>query len=169
MERTSYRFDVLSDYGAFRDLQRHRMLTIEWQRLSTQHGYVTPDAIADIDATAAWDEVMERTAILADRIESSHGSVAAQYAVPFAYRIRYYIDMNAREAFHLLELRSQSSGHPGYRKIAQDMHRLIRDEAGHRTIADAMQFVDHNTYALARLEEERRLAARRAARGIAEE
>jgi len=169
MERTSYRFDVLSDYGAFRDLQRHRMLTIEWQRLSTQHGYVTPDAIADIDATSAWDEVMERTAILADRIESSHGSVAAQYAVPFAYRIRYYIDMNAREAFHLLELRSQSSGHPGYRKIAQDMHRLIRDEAGHRTIADAMQFVDHNTYALARLEEERRLAARRAARGIVEE
>ena len=169
MERTSYRFDVLSDYGAFRDLQRHRMLTIEWQRLSTQHGYVTPDAIADIDATSAWDEVMERTATLADRIESAHGSVAAQYAVPFAYRIRYYIDMNAREAFHLLELRSQSSGHPGYRKIAQDMHRLIRDEAGHRTIADAMQFVDHNTYALARLEEERRLAARRAARGIVEE
>ncbi|MGB5169018.1 MAG: FAD-dependent thymidylate synthase [Acidimicrobiia bacterium] len=169
MERTSYRFDVLSDYGAFRDLQRHRMLTIEWQRLSTRHGYVTPDAIADIDATATWDEVMERTAILADRIENTHGSVAAQYAVPFAYRIRYYIDMNAREAFHLLELRSQSSGHPGYRKIAQDMHRLIREEAGHQTIADAMQFVDHNTYALARLEEERRLAARRAARGIADD
>jgi len=169
MERTSYRFDVLSDYGAFRDLQRHRMLTIEWQRLSTQHGYVTPDAIADIDATAAWDDVMERTAMLADRIERAHGSVAAQYAVPFAYRIRYYVDMNAREAFHLLELRSQSSGHPGYRKIAQDMHRLIREEAGHRTIADAMQFVDHNTYDLARLEEERRLAARRAARGIEDE
>lgn len=169
MERTSYRFDVLSDYGAFRDLQRHRMLTIEWQRLSTQHGYVTPDAIADIDATSAWDEVMERTATLADRIESAHGSVAAQYAVPFAYRIRYYIDMNAREAFHLLELRSQASGHPRYRKIAQEMHRLIRDKAGHRIIADAMRFVDHNTYDLARLEEERRLAAKRAAQGITDE
>ena len=169
MERTSYRFDVLSDYGAFRDLQRHRMLTIEWQRLSTQHGYITPDAIADIGATAAWDEVMERTAILAGRIESVQGPVAAQYAVPFAYRIRYYIDMNAREAFHLLELRSQASGHPRYRRIAQEMHRLIRDEAGHRTIADAMQFVDHNTYDLARLEEERRLAAKRTAQGIADE
>ncbi len=169
MERTSYRFDVLSDYGAFRDLQRHRMLTIEWQRLSTQHGYITPDAIADIGATATWDEVMERTAVLAGRIETAHGSVAAQYAVPFAYRIRYYIDMNAREAFHLLELRSQASGHPRYRKIAQEMHRLIRDEAGHRIIADAMQFVDHNTYDLARLEEERRLAAKRAAQGIADE
>jgi thymidylate synthase ThyX len=168
MERTSYRFDVLSDYGAFRDLQRHRMLTIEWQRLSTQHGYVTPEAIADIGATSAWDEVMDRTAALADRIESAHGPVAAQYAVPFAYRIRYYIDMNAREAFHLLELRSQASGHPRYRSIAQEMHRLIRDQAGHRVIADAMQFVDHNDYDLARLEEERRLAAKRAARGSVE-
>ena len=169
MERTAYRFDVLSDYGAFRDLQRHRMLTIEWQRLSTRHGYITPDAIADIGATAAWDQVMERTAALADRIESVHGPVAAQYAVPFAYRIRYYLDMNAREAFHLLELRSQASGHPRYRTIAQEMHRLIRDEAGHRVIADAMRFVDHNDYDLARLEEERRLAAKRAARGIEDE
>jgi thymidylate synthase ThyX len=169
MERTSYRFDILSDYGAFRDLQRHRMLTIEWQRLSTRHGYITPDAIADIGATAAWDEVMERTAVLAGRIQRAHGSVAAQYAVPFAYRIRYYVDMNAREAFHLLELRSQPSGHPGYRRIAQDMHRHIRDTAGHHTIADAMQFVDHDSYDLARLEDERRMAARRAARGIVDE
>lgn len=169
MERTSYRFDVLSDYGSFRDLQRHRMLTIEWQRLSTRHGYVTPGAIEDIGATAAWDEVMERTATLADRIADAHGPEAAQYAVPFAYRIRYYIDMNAREAFHLLELRSQASGHPGYRRIAQEMHRLIGEQAGHRLIADAMQFVDHNDYALARLEEERRSAAKRAARGIADE
>ncbi len=168
MERTSYRFDVLSDYGSFRDLQRHRMLTIEWQRLSTRHGYTTPGAIDDIGATTAWDEVMERTAALADRIADIHGPAVAQYAVPFAYRIRYYVDMNAREAFHLLELRSQASGHPGYRKIAQEMHRLIRDRAGHRVIADAMQFVDHDDYALARLEEERRSAAKRAARGIAD-
>lgn len=165
MERTSYRFDVLSDYGIFRDLQRHRMLTIEWQRLSTDHGYITPDAIADIGATTAWDEAMERTAALSDRIAAAYGPVVAQYAVPFAYRIRYYIQMNAREAFHLLELRSQASGHPGYRRVAQEMHRLIGDEAGHRVIADAMRYVDHNDYDLARLEEERRLAAKRAALG----
>ncbi|MEA2023660.1 MAG: FAD-dependent thymidylate synthase [Actinomycetota bacterium] len=166
MERTSYRFDVLSDYGIFRDLQRHRMLTIEWQRLSTDHGYITPDALADFGATTAWDEAMERTAQLATRIAAAHGPTVAQYAVPFAYRVRYYIQMNAREAFHLLELRSQASGHPGYRKVAQEMHRLIRDKAGHRIIADAMQYVDHNDYDLARLEEERRLAARRAALGL---
>ena len=166
MERTSYRFDVLSDYGIFRDLQRHRMLTIEWQRLSTDHGYVTPAAIADIGATSGWDQAMEQTAALAERIAVVHGPTAAQYAVPFAYRVRYYIQMNAREAFHLLELRSQASGHPGYRKVAQEMHRLIRDEAGHRVIADAMQYVDHNAYDLARLEGERRLEAKR--RAVAE-
>ncbi len=164
MERTMYRFDVLSDYGIFRDLQRHRMLTIEWQRLSTDHGYITPEAIADIGATTAWDDMMGRTADLADTIAAAHGPTIAQYAVPFAYRVRYYVQMNAREAFHLLELRSQASGHPGYRRVAQDMHRLIRDKADHRVIADAMQYVDHNDYDLARLEEERRNEARRAAR-----
>ncbi|MEA3503404.1 MAG: FAD-dependent thymidylate synthase, partial [Actinomycetota bacterium] len=168
MERTSYRFDVLSDYGIFRDLQRHRMLTIEWQRLSTDHGYVTPDAIADIGATREWNEVMERAAALATQISAAHGPTVAQYAVPFAYRIRYYIQMNAREAFHLLELRSQASGHPGYRRVAQEMHRLIRNEAGHRVIANAMNYVDHNDYDLARLEDERRLAAKRAALGLDE-
>ncbi|MEN8112909.1 MAG: FAD-dependent thymidylate synthase [Actinomycetota bacterium] len=168
MERTSYRFDVLSDYGSFRDLQRHRLLTIEWQRLSPGHGYVKPDAIGDIDAVAVWEEVMERAGGLFDRIAGEHGPVVAQYAVPFAFKVRYYIDMNAREAFHFLELRSQPSGHPGYRKIAQEMHRLIRDQAGHRVIADAMTYVDHGSYDLARLEEERRAAAKRAALGLDE-
>ena len=101
---------------------------------------------------------------VADRVAAAHGPNVAQYAVPFAYRVRYYIHMNAREAFHFLELRSQASGHPGYRRVAQEMHRLIRDEAGHQVIADAMQYVDHNDYDLARLEEERRNEARRAAR-----
>jgi thymidylate synthase ThyX len=163
MERTSYRFDVLSDYGIFRDLQRHRMLTIEWQRLSTAHGYVMPAAIDDIGAAGEWQRLMGRTAELAAAVEDQHGPAVAQYAVPFAYRIRYSIQMNAREAFHLLELRSQPSGQPGYRRVAQEMHDRIRDVAGHATIADAMRYVDHDDYALARLDEERRLEAKRAA------
>jgi thymidylate synthase ThyX len=74
--------------------------------------------------------------------------------------------MNVREAFHLLELRSQQAGHPDYRRIAQEMHRLIRDRAGHRVVADAMSYVDHEGYELARLESERRSAAKRAALGL---
>jgi len=163
MERVFYRFDVLSDYGVFRDLQRHRMLTLEWQRLSPAHGFVTPDSVADIGGGALWGEAMERAAALYERVAAAHGLDVAQYVIPFAYRIRYYLHMNAREAFHFIELRSQPPGHPDYRRVAQEMHRLIRDVAGHRLIADGMSFVDHDDYALARLESERRSAAKRAA------
>jgi len=163
MERVFYRFDILSDYGVFRDLQRHRMLTLEWQRLTPAHGFVTPGSIADIGGGAQWAEAMERAAALHERVASAHGEDVAQYVIPFAYRIRYYLHMNAREAFHFTELRSQRTGHPDYRRVAQEMHRLIGDVAGHRLIADGMKFVDYDDYELSRLESERRSAAKRAA------
>lgn len=166
MERTDYRFDILCDYGIFRDLQRHRMLTIEWQRLEPTHGYITPDSIADIGATDVWDEAMRRTADLYSAIAADLGPDVAQYAIPFAYRIRFFFQLNAREAFHLLELRTGPGGHPGYRRICQEMHRLIGEQAGHRLIADAMSYVDHEDYELARLAGERRAAAKRAALGV---
>jgi thymidylate synthase ThyX len=166
MERTDYRFDILCDYGIFRDLQRHRLLTIDWQRLSPTHGYVTPESIADIDATDVWREAMERTASLFDDVAADLGRDVAQYVIPFAYRIRFFFHLNAREAFHLIELRSGQGGHPDYRRVAQEMHRLIRDQADHRAIADAMAYVDYEDYDLARLEGERRAAAKRAALGI---
>ena len=136
MERSDYRFDILCDYGIFRDLQRHRMLSIEWQRLSPNHGYVTPEAIVDVGARGVWDEAMARTAELYEEIAAALGRDVAQYVVPFAYRIRFFFQLNAREAFHLLELRTGSGGHPGYRRVCQEMHRLIADQAGHRLIAD---------------------------------
>ena len=137
-ERTRYRFDILCDYGIFRDLQRHRMLTVEWQRLSPTHGYVTPAAMADIGAEPRWREAMERAAALHAAMSADLGPNVAQYVVPLAYRIRFILDLDAREAFHLIELRSQAGGHPDYRRIAQTMHRLIAEQAGHRLIAGAM-------------------------------
>jgi thymidylate synthase ThyX len=142
------------------------MLTLEWQRLSPTHGYVLPDSIVDIEGDGIWREAMERTAVLYDRTDASLGPDVAQYVVPFAYRIRFYLQMNAREAFHLLELRTTPGGHPEYRRVCQEMHRLIRDQAGHRHIAAAMSHVDHNDYDLARLESERRAAAKRTALGL---
>jgi hypothetical protein len=166
MEQTFYRFDVLCDYGIFRDLQRHRMMTLEWQRLSPNHGYVTPESIVDIGAEEVWDEAMDRASELFGTISDSAGPNVAQYAVPFANRVRFYMNMNAREAFHMLELRTQQGGHPDYRAVCQEMHRQIRDVAGHTRIADAMRYVDHANYDLARLETERRAAAKRAVLGI---
>lgn len=168
LERCDYRFDILCDYGIFRDLQRHRMLSIDWQRLSPTHGYITPGAIEDISATGVWDEAMARTKSLYDDIHADMGPHVAQYVVPFAYRIRFFFQLNVREAFHLLELRTGPGGHPGYRRVAQEMHRLIAEQAGHRQLAEAMSYVDHNDYDLARLEGERRSAAKRAALGIDE-
>lgn len=166
MEQTFYRFDVLCDYGIFRDLQRHRMLTLEWQQLTPEHGYLTPSAIIDIGAQGQWDEAMARTADLHDTISSSAGSNVAQYVVPFANRVRFYMNLNAREAFHMLELRTQQGGHPDYREVCQEMHRQIGEVAGHTRIASAMKYVDHNTYELARIETERHAAGKRAALGL---
>lgn len=163
MEHTTYRFDVLSDYGNFRDLQRHRMLTIEWQRLTTRHGHITPDEIEEVGAADVWNEAMQRAADIYERIRAAHGPDVAQYVVPFAYKIRYMMEMNAREAFHLIELRTQPAGHPGYRRVCQEMHRLIRDEAGHTAVAAAMEFVDYSDPDLERLEAERAAERRRAA------
>src|SRR5690606_20094838 len=86
LERSVYRFDVLADYGAFRDLQRHRMLTIEWQRLSPRHGYSRPAAIDLAGLTDRFDEAMARSAALHDDL-AEHFPEQAAYAVSLAYRV----------------------------------------------------------------------------------
>jgi thymidylate synthase ThyX len=160
LERTDYRFDVLSDYGAFRDLQRHRMLTIEWQALSPAHGYTLPEAVVEAGAEAAFDAAMERSAELYDAMVDRFPHEAS-YAVALAYRIRYAMQMNAREAMHLIELRSGPQGHTEYRRVAQDMHRLIGDVAGHRVVAEMLKFVDYSDVDLERLDAERRAERKR--------
>jgi hypothetical protein len=154
-ERTTYRFDILSDYGAFRDLQRHRLLTIEWQALGARHGYVEPEAIETAGAHGDWASVMDASAELHDALHAAGLSAIAPYGVSMAYRIRYYMDMNAREAMHLIELRTAPQGHPAYRRICQAMHTLIAERAGHRLIADAMKYADHSEVELERLKAER--------------
>jgi thymidylate synthase ThyX len=160
-ERTTYRFDVLADYGAFRDLQRHRLLTLEWQPLGALHGYVEPDAIEAAGAHKDWTDVLEASGELHDSLHAAGLSNIAPYAVSMAYRIRFYMEMNAREAMHLIELRTAPQGHPAYRRICQAMHTLIAEEAGHRLIADAMKFADHSEVELERLKAERAAEKRR--------
>ena len=159
-ERTAYCFDLLSDYGAFRDLQRHRLLTIEWQELSADHGYTEPVAIEEIGAVDDWRRVMDGTRALCNTLREE-SSTLAQYSVPMAYRIRYRMQMNAREAMHVIELRTAPQGHPAYRRVCQRMHRLIGEQAGHRAIADAMRFADHSAVELERLRAERASERRR--------
>jgi thymidylate synthase ThyX len=162
-ERTQYRFDVLCDYGAFRDLQRHRPLTIEWQRLSTQHGVDVPEVIDDAGMRGDWDRVMDAGRAIEQELSAAGLEEVAQYAVPMAYRIRFVMQMTAREAMHLTELRSQAQGHPAYRRVAQAMHTLIAEV--HPAIAGAFTYLSYADVDLERLEAERRTdAKRRAAR-----
>ncbi len=164
-EHATYTFDVVSDYGAFRDLQRHRMLTLDWQDLTTCHGHAPPsEAVEEVGALADWQCVMDDSAALYERLARRCSPAVAQYAVSMAYRIRFYMRMNAREAMHVIELRTSPQGHPAYRRACQRMHRLIAEQAGHHAIAAAMTFVDHSAVELERLASERALDRKRAAR-----
>jgi thymidylate synthase ThyX len=158
-EATTYRFDVLTDYGAFRDLQRHRLLTLEWQPLSTRHGYSEPDALVEAGAADAWTRVLAASADLYEAIRAEGLDAAAPYAVAMAYRVRFYMEMNAREAMHTIELRTAPQGHPAYRRVCQQMHRLIAER--HPAIAAAMLFVDHSAVELERLKAEREMEKKR--------
>jgi thymidylate synthase ThyX len=159
-ERTDYRFELVTDYGAFRDLQRHRMLTIEWQRLGVSLGYDMPELVAEAGLGEGYAEAIARAEDLY-RALAPQFPEQASYAVALAHRIRYVMQCNAREAMHLIELRSGAQGHPAYRRVAQQMHRAIAEQAGHHALADTMTFVDHGATDLERLESERRAERRR--------
>jgi hypothetical protein len=164
LERPFYRFDILADYGAFRDLQRHRMLTVEWQTLCPYHGYTLPRLVEEASLAGQFHEAMERSAELYEAIRPEF-PVNAPYAVALAYRVRFNLNLNARSAMHTLELRSTPQGHPAYRSVVQQMPQLIGAKAGHRAVAAMMSFVNHSSETdLERLEAERRAEARRAGR-----
>ena len=161
-ERTAYRFDVLGDYGAFRDLQRHRLLTLEWQPLSTRHGWVVSEEIETVGALPDWRRVMDDATGLYEALAAAGLPEVAPYAVAMAYRVRFYLELNAREAMHMIELRTTPQGPPAYRRICQAMHRLIAEQAGHRAIAAAMSFADLSDAEEGRLASERAAERRRA-------
>ncbi len=141
-------------------MQRHRMLTIEWQPLTPNHGYVRPDLIDEAGMTDVFDDAMARSAALYDALKDEYPNQAS-YAVSMAYRLRYSMQFNAREAIHMLELRSSPQGHPAYRRVVLEMHRLIGEQAGHRAIAEAMTHMTMEAPELERLEAERRAETRR--------
>jgi thymidylate synthase ThyX len=160
-EALRYRFEIVSDYGAFRDLQRHRMLTVQWQTLTPHLGAGVP---GEVDAAGVGDDY--RRALDVSRTEwqrlTDEGlGRQATYALCLGYRIRYVLDLNAREAMQLIELRSGREGHPSYRAVAHEMHRLI--EGVHPAIAATMTHVDRETEPrLERILSEMRSDAKRA-------
>ncbi len=153
-EHCTYTFDICANYGAYRDLHRHRILTQERQELSPYLGYKMPPEIVEAGFEKEFRAVMELTRETYEKIAKKYPK-EAQYVVPLAYNIRWYMTFNAREAYHMLELRSAMQGHIDYREIAQDCYREI--EKVHPLLAGGMKFMDMKTYELERLEAERKL------------
>ncbi len=138
-EHTDYTFELVSDYGAFRDLQRHRMLTLQWQQLTPGLGYAVPDQVIAAGLEAAWRRAVGEAEAVWERVERDLPQ-QAQYLVTLAHRVRYVVKLNAREALHLIELRTSPQGHPSYRAICQEMLHQIDRVAGHHRVAGAMRF-----------------------------
>ncbi len=152
-ENIYYTFDIIGNLGAYRDIHRHRILTQERQEFTTVHGYDTPQEIQEAGFQSDFDLCMTRAAELYDEIYQDFPG-EAQYVVPFAYRTRWYMKMNLREAVHLCELRTMPQGHPDYRFIAQEMWRKIGEV--HPTLAEVGRFIDWKNYRLGRLQSEMR-------------
>jgi hypothetical protein len=161
-EALRYRFEIVSDYGAFRDLQRHRMLTVQWQVLTPDLGAAIPDEVAAAGCGDLYAEALDRSRAEYERLAAAGPADAASYALCLGYRIRYILDMNAREAMHLIELRSGREGHPSYRAVAHELHAQIAER--HPAVAAAMDHVDRSSEPrLERILAEMRAHDRRAA------
>ena len=160
-EAVRYRFEVVSDYGAFRDLQRHRLLTIQWQPLTPYLGAGVPEELEEAGVADLYRAGLDRSREEYERLVDSGRAEVAPYALCLGFRIRYVMDMNAREAMHTIELRSGREGHPGYRAVAHEMHAQIARV--HPAIAAAMTHVDHDVEPrLERILSEIRTQAKRA-------
>jgi thymidylate synthase ThyX len=154
-EAVRYRFEITSDYGAFRDLQRHRMLTAQWQTLGCRLGADVPPEVEDAGYGDSYRQGLELSALEWERLRGEGFVEESTYAVALAYRIRYVLDLNAREAIHLIELRSGREGHPSYRAVALEM--LDQISRVHPAVAQAMAFADREAEArLERLQAELR-------------
>ncbi len=159
-ENVYYTFDILGNLGLYRDLHRHRILTQERQEFTTVHGYDTPPEIEEGGFKSEYDHCMRRTAELYEQIYADFPS-EAQYVVPFAYKIRWYMKMNLREALHMCELRTMPQGHPDYRFICQEMWRKI--QSVHPALAQSGKFMDWQKYRLGRLQSEMRTEFKKSA------
>lgn len=161
-ERALYEFDLLLNIGEFRDLQRHRIVSGERQTFTTAHGYEGNDEIDELaDVRADYVRHMEGAAQLHEQI-AREMPLEAQYVIPFGYRVRYNVQLNLREAYHWIELRSTPQGHPDYRRTSQAMFRAI--QSVHPLLVEPMKFVDLTPdVPIGRLRAEMRRARKRAA------
>lgn len=148
LEATDYSVEVVVDYGAFRDIQRHRIATQLNPVLDVSLGYETPEAITEAGLAAPFQAAMEKAAETWQEVAAQEGTQVAQYVVPLAYRKRVLFRWNLREIEHFVRLRSGRQGHVSYRRVAWDLADALA--AVHPRLASLL-VVDREEYSLERL------------------
>jgi thymidylate synthase ThyX len=157
-EMVDYIFELFTNFGIFRDLHRHRILTIERQLLSTRHGYDLPQELIDSGLDKDFRDCMYLSKHVYEEMAKTMPE-EAQYVVNFAYRYPYFIKMNLREACHMVELRTAPQGHPDYRLACQRIYSEIKRV--HPQLAQGIKFVDMNRYNLERFDAEKKSEKKR--------
>jgi thymidylate synthase ThyX len=152
-EMVEYTFDLINNFGMFRDFHRHRVLTMERQLLTTQHGFKMPDEVSILGIDKDFEDCMYKSKEVFDMIRKKYPP-QAQYVVNFAYNYPYFMRLNLREACHLIELRTVPQGHVDYRSVAQNMFKEIKNI--HPNLSKIIKFVDLKKYELERFESEKR-------------
>jgi dTMP kinase len=141
LEKAHYSWDLVCDYGIFRDLQRHRMVDdLEWQQLTPRYGYEIPDLVEQAGCTDIFEECFTISLALYSFLQENRYALEAQYATLLGHKMRWKFTLNAREAFHFIELRTSPQGHPGYRKLTQQLYEKICEV--HPLLGEAMKFVN---------------------------
>lgn len=141
IEKIHYSWDLICDYGIFRDLQRHRIVDdLEWQELTPRHGFDIPKLIEDAGLADMFEDCFDESLRLYSLLQQNGYALEAQYATLLGHKMRWKVTYNAREAFHIHELRTSPQGHPGYRKLVAQMHDKLAEI--HPLMASAMKFVN---------------------------
>lgn len=141
LEKIHYSFDLMCDYGIFRDMQRHRIVDdLEWQVLTPRYGYEIPELVEEAGLGDLFEQCFDISVKLHGFLQKAGYEHEAQYATLLGHRMRWKVTYNAREAFHIHELRTSPQGHPGYRRLTQKMHEAVANL--HPMIAESMKFVN---------------------------
>lgn len=153
LEHTNFTFEIVADFGVYRDLHRHRMLTQERQLLCCDYGFYVPSEIVGTDLEADYMAAMHKAKEVFDTIATELPE-EAQYMVPMAFNVRWYFQVNLRSLQWLCELRSAAAGHTTYRLVAQQMAKQVCEAIP--AFERFFKFVDYEGYELGRLGQEQR-------------
>jgi thymidylate kinase/thymidylate synthase ThyX len=143
LEKAHYSWDLVCDYGIFRDLQRHRMVDdLAWQDLTPRYGYDVPELVEQAGLSEQFLHCFDMSLKLHSILVAAGYEKEAQYATLLGHKMRWKITYNARQAFHFNELRTTPHGHPGYRKLVREMHEVLSQK--HPLLGAAMKFVNQD-------------------------